>query len=138
MIFNYKDIPIITDIMKFLNKSSTASPQYVGGGSIYVADPGKSRTGLQFLAYPNQARNEAWVIAKAGFNNNGPLRFRLVDQMNQPLSTWSETFSTSLERVKLNNVKIPNDSFPLVVKVMLENKSTNEYSTGFVEGVLLI
>lgn len=95
----------------------------------YVAD---------ILFPPNQECHEAWVLAKRGVNGDGPARIRLVDQYNQPLSDYVDTFSSSMERLKLTGVNIAAELFPPVVRIEVVNKSTTDGISASVAGVMFV
>jgi len=87
----------------------------------------------------NKSSNEAWVLARAGINNDGPVCIRLVNQYGSQLSDYVESHSSSSTRLKLQNVKVPSDGpFPQVVRVEVVNKSTVEHSNASVEDVLVV
>lgn len=93
-----------------------------------------------FLSKTGAACHEAWALASAGLNADGPLVFRLIDQSGMALSDWSETSASSLERVKMQDVRIvPEDSaFPPVIVVEATNRSTKTNSIAKFAGVRLV
>jgi len=113
------------------------SSQYVTSSSRSVR-PNRLKYVSTFLSAPHKSCNEAWVVARAGSNNNGALRIRLVDQFGSALSDTSEVFGSNLERIKLLNVNIPSATFPPLIKLEVTNKSTRSNSTAYCDGLILV
>lgn len=113
---------------------------FIAGGEPIAVKPSSTRIVSRFLVAPGSKFQSAWVLAQAGMNNNGAARIRLVDDMGQALSDYTETFSSQVTRLKLTNVAInvPENGFPQAVSVEVENRSRVERSNASVHGVLLL
>lgn len=108
-------------------------------GTPLLVLPTQTKIVAQALFPANAVSTEGWVLAKAGMNNDGPSLIRLVDEYGQGLSDYVETNSSSVSRLKLQNVNVRGDgTFPKVVRVELVNKSTTEQSNAAVYDVLLV
>lgn len=112
---------------------------YSGSGDNEVKS-GEKKVVFTFLANPQMASTEAWLLARADINGNGPLRVQLRDMYGRPISDEAEVNSSAMERVKLTNVAWnPSGPFPEVVSVVASNESTNEDGYGAnVGGVLFV
>jgi len=115
-----------------------ASSSYYSCAAPVAVKPASLMYVATILTPPNQAFTEAWVLARAGMNNNGATQIRLVDEYGGALSDVTETFSSSAERIKMTGVRVPADVFPPKVRVEVTNKSTAAGSSAYVEGVLLV
>lgn len=107
-------------------------------GDPVLIKPTLTKTVASFLVSPGTAYGEAWLVARAGINNNGPLCVRLIDDVGQALSDWTETFSSSASRIKMSGVKIPAGAFPPLIRIEAINKSAAEHSDASVLGVFLV
>lgn len=111
---------------------------YYSGGEPRAIKPTASVNAFEFLGQPNAECKEAWLIAKAGINANGPLVVRLHDEDDRPVSDAAEVYSSAPARVKFTNVNISAGSVPPLIKVLAVNRSTAEQSNASVNGVLLV
>ena len=113
--------------------------QYYSTSSGEVAPSVTNKRVFSFLASSGTC-TEAWALVAAGMNYNGPLEFRLVDAYGQARSDWTQCFSASLERVKVQGVNVvaDPDGFPQVLTIEATNKSTAPHSIAKIAGVRLI
>ena len=121
-----------------LNIYSMPSAQFYIGGEPSAIKPTASKRAFSLLAQPKTPCNEAWLLARAGINSNGPLVVRLVDDLGRAVSGDVETNSSEATRLKFLNVKIPASDFPPLIRVQAVNKSTEDRSDAYVDGVLLV
>lgn len=111
---------------------------YVGGAPVQVK-PTSTKTVFPALLGSNAAPStvsEVWCVARAGLNNNGPLRVCLVDEVGRQVTDWLEFFSTSPAKSRFTGVKLATDAFPQLLQVRAENRSTASHSVAEVYGVL--
>ena len=94
-------------------------------------------TAMTFLGNPNSKCNECWVLARAAYGGNGPLRVKLVNDVGGEVSDEIEIHSSSLASIKLNNVNIEASEFAPVLNVFVKNASTATESQALIEGVLM-
>ena len=109
------------------------------GGATKQIKPNEKTTVLSFLTKINTPCQEAWLLGRASFGGNGPLKVRLVDETNTALSDYVELHSSSLSRILFQNVKIPASPFPLIINVEARNTSSETMSPpAVVDGVMLV
>lgn len=130
----------VTEVNLQRQKTNERTSMFIAGGEPIAVKPSSTRIVSRFLVPPGSKFQSAWVLAQAGMNNNGAARIRLVDDMGQALSDYTETFSSQVTRLKLTNVAInvPENGFPQAVSIEVENRSRVERSNASVHGVLLL
>uniref|UniRef100_A0A6C0IWF2 Uncharacterized protein n=1 Tax=viral metagenome TaxID=1070528 RepID=A0A6C0IWF2_9ZZZZ len=93
---------------------------------------------VAYSLFPAQSTaTSGYVLARAGVNNNGPVRVRLVDENGNALSNYVDSYSSYITKLPLTNVNITTTNEPVVVRVEVVNKSTVEQSYASVHDVLL-
>jgi len=118
-----------------------ASEYYSGGDESSKVLPTETKIVLTFLGRPGTKCSEAWLLARGGMNNDGPLVVQLKNQEGMALSDPSEVHGqSSSSRIKMTNVRVPasDNGFPPVIRVEATNRSTVSFSNAFVNGVRLM
>jgi len=72
----------------------------------------------------NTQVNQVWVLASAAGGSHGALRVSLRDEFNTQIGQTSEIFGSSQTRVLMLNTVIPQNTFPPVIRVTVENTSS--------------